>query len=1273
MKQSAIALALAVGLVFSSLAAGTNYTWKATAGGNWTNVANWTPSGYPQAGDDANFTGTVAQTVYIAKGNQTVNNLSVTGSATWLWNASSSPTFITNLTVSGTFTHDATGTNNQFNAPILGNGALVVNSGRLMLCPALPWTNDFSSIIVNGGTLTAGSSTLSGNTNHFGAASTVVQVGAPSGTNDATVEFSVFSAFYPQPILIRSGSSGRATLRYYNRSWAPFARLGGGITLQKDVHLASAIYLGQSWWNGTGGGSGHLDVISPITGTGDVYLDDIGNIKLTGTNSYMGQTIVNANHVWVMSDANTSIGAVRVIRGNLYANNDGALGAPANTLTLGGPGTMGALGLYTNVANAITPVNRSITLAGNGGIISGWGGRPRPYLNGPITGPGKLIIAHTRDQYYAGAMYGANDYSGGTMVVDGCMRGGTNTAFGTGDIELKVYGSLGLFHASNVGAGAKIIVKRNPLLDQCGRSGGDLGLYADFVPAIATNSNGKLAINFSGSTNVNAWLANGSQPIGDGTMFLGSWNSSIITATGLAALVVNDPTHTYKLGTSVSDMYLDSSNGLAGALADIGGQPYNVQVGRPNLGGDSQVAIFSYDKHGFSGTLSVYPGSVAEFLVPGADDCMGHTNGNIVLYGCRDYNTVWRSLRLNNNSGATRTVRKNDLRLEGSVHVSVDANSWAAPTYTTTLQVATLTRSGRSTLALKESANPNNTALFSGCFGTYTRFIVTNGVPTNNGMVAPWIWHSTLTGSFLDYGATGFITNLWDGATLAGATATAKISLGTNEQIPAGGAELYALRMTNNIMIRANGPAALTNHSGGVLLSGAYTTNEAPLEFGTNEAVVIASDYSSLHSFIGQIRGSGGLTKTGSGRLWLSGDNSTLSGNITVNQGQLLYTNWISLGTNTITLNGGELRLRGTWAGGAAFTNNPAITNNIIVGPCGGILGNADNGSYGRYYGSISGPGWLRFVTGWGYYVYGVSTYSGGTYVGDGFNGLNLYTNDALGTGPLHMGGSGNGTDMNNYSAVVVLHDRALNTNTFVEMRTRTAWLFLQTANPQLGSLEGNGFVTLGTANLRTRAAFGLDNRDADYFGQIDQQSGAQPCTLVKGGSGTWTLWGLVTLNGGVVVTNGTLCVNNWVNTEAPVVVYPGATLTGIGTVGVVTNLGGTVKGNLHLAGLSLGSNSVLEVALNGPGAGQHDVVTVNGPLNLTGGALVLTLNFKPTPGQTFTILNNTGGSISGQFASGQTVSGTYNGQAYGFRVTYDSGNNIVLTALSKGTVIGLY
>jgi autotransporter-associated beta strand protein len=1269
MKRLIVGLALITGLVYSAAAEGTSYNWRAVSGANWGDPTRWTPAGYPQAGDNANFTGTVAQTVNIATGNQTVSNVSVVGSAVWTWSSPGGGM----LNLGGTFTYDGGATNSQFNAPIRGNGALVVNSGRLMLSAGALLSNEISAVTVNGGVLTAGRAAVGANTNVFGAASTVLQVGALAGTNDATIEFGNAygtAAFtYWQPIVIRAGSSGRASLRNFNASGTGYgSRLGGGITLNKDLHLASDFLDGASWWSIA---AGVLDVTGPITGTGNVYLDDVSDLVLSGTNSFMGDLIVNANNVWVKSPDNNFTGAVRITRGALYANKNGALGAAANQVILGGAGTLGALAMNSNdTSGAISACFHPMTLAGNGGILTGTYG-VRPFLYGPIGGSGRLIVSHSMTPNFSGVLYGANTYSGGTLVVDGGILGGTNTAFGTGDIEISVNGYVGLYHASNVGAGAKILVKRNPLMDTCGRSGGELGLAADVVPTIDPASNGKLAINTRTAATplINAWLGNGAQPIGDGTMFLGSWDGSTLGATGLTALVANDPTHTYKLGTSWADLVLRSTNTYVGALVDVGGQAYNVQIGRPNAGGNNNNIVTTYDDQKFSGTLTVWPSGYAYFrMYSGASaNCVGATNGNIVLNGHRDDNTFWRSLFIENTANVGRTVRKNDLQFNGSAFLLVDAFS-GAPTWTTTVQVATLTRGGRSTLAIQG---------YRGFLGNRERLMVTNGVPSNNGMVAPWLWNDA-PGAFLDYGATGFITNQWDGTTLAGASATSKISLGATEQIPAEGATVYALRVTNivaavtnNISILANGTASLTNSSGGVLLIGIRTTIEAPLEFGASEALVITRDNGSEHRFSGQVRGTGGLTKTGKGRLWLSGDNRTLSGGITVNQGELTYTNWSNLGYNDITLNGGALWNTGVWTA----ANSPSITNNIVLGPCGGTLGSVDNAGHSRFYGSISGAGWVSFKIGWYCYVHGVSTYSGGTFI-EGMTGLNLYTNDALGTGPLFMGyGQNSSSHMNNFNAVAVWHERALNTNTFVEMKSHPSQLFLRPTSVKMGSVSGNGCIFLGGAYgaNRTEATFGLDNRDASYFGQINQVTLAQPGTLVKAGSGTWTLWGLVTLNGGVTVTNGTLCVNNWVNTESLVRVYPGATLDGIGTVGVVSNLGGTVKGNLIMQQLSLGPNSVLQVALNGPGAGQYDVATVNGPLNLTGGALALTLGFKPTPGQTFTILNNAGGSISGQFALGQTVSGTYNGQAYGFKVTYNSGTSIVLTALSRGTVIGVY
>jgi hypothetical protein len=373
----------------------------------------------------------------------------------------------------------------------------------------------------------------------------------------------------------------------------------------------------------------------------------------------------------------------------------------------------------------------------------------------------------------------------------------------------------------------------------------------------------------------------------------------------------------------------------------------------------------------------------------------------------------------------------------------------------------------------------------------------------------------------------------------------------------------------------------------------------------------------------------------------------------------LQYTNAIHLGTNAITLNGGALLLRGAWT-----DPGPAITNNIILGPCGGIIGNTDNGGRGVLCGSISGPGWVRFQPNWGYRLYGVSSYSGGTII-EGMSGLNLYTNNALGVGPVSIG-IGSGTHQNNNCALRVWHDAALNTNTLVEVKTRSSWLYLVSASPQLGSVEGNGFIVLGQTTSGTRATFGLDNRDAEYFGQIEVENDAYPGHLVKAGTGTWTLWGLVIANGSITVTNGTLRVNNWANTAAPVLVYPGATLDGIGTVGIVSNRGGTVKGNLYMRRLVMDGTSRLDVTLNGTNAvsqyGQLNVsdgITLNGTLNVT-------LGFVPAVGQSFTILNNTG-TLTGTF--GNSVTAIYDGRTYFFRIDY-SGDDVVLTRLVTGTVM---
>jgi autotransporter-associated beta strand protein len=174
-------------------------------------------------------------------------------------------------------------------------------------------------------------------------------------------------------------------------------------------------------------------------------------------------------------------------------------------------------------------------------------------------------------------------------------------------------------------------------------------------------------------------------------------------------------------------------------------------------------------------------------------------------------------------------------------------------------------------------------------------------------------------------------------------------------------------------------------------------------------------------------------------------------------------------------------------------------------------------------------------------------------------------------------------------------------------------------------------------------------------------------------GTGRFTLWGENTYSGGTEVSNGTLVVNNWINPVGPVVVRPGATLDGLGTVGVVSNLGGTVKGNLYMRQLVMAAGATNAVTLNGTNAAsQYGQLNVSEGVTLDG-TLQLTLGFAPAIGQSFTILNNTSGStISGQFANGTGVTASYGGRTYYFRIDTNGGdgNDVVLTRLVTGTIM---
>jgi autotransporter-associated beta strand protein len=231
-----------------------------------------------------------------------------------------------------------------------------------------------------------------------------------------------------------------------------------------------------------------------------------------------------------------------------------------------------------------------------------------------------------------------------------------------------------------------------------------------------------------------------------------------------------------------------------------------------------------------------------------------------------------------------------------------------------------------------------------------------------------------------------------------------------------------------------------------------------------------------------------------------------------------------------------------------------------------------------------------------------------------------------------------------------------------------------------LGSLDGAGHVLFGDPYGGAQNQFletGRDNTDCDFYGSfIDHPAnGARRGHVNKVGGGTWTLWGDSTHHGQTIVSGGTLILNGWFVYSSNVIVRSGATLGGKGSIStpVTVEAGGTLKGTLNLnTNLSLAGTSTFEVQLSGPTSAG---ITVNGgTAALSGSALNLTLAYAPAVGQAFTIVNNTGATLSGQFAQGSIVSATYGGKTYYFRISYSGGdgNDVVLTSLPQGTMIYL-
>jgi len=378
---------------------------------------------------------------------------------------------------------------------------------------------------------------------------------------------------------------------------------------------------------------------------------------------------------------------------------------------------------------------------------------------------------------------------------------------------------------------------------------------------------------------------------------------------------------------------------------------------------------------------------------------------------------------------------------------------------------------------------------------------------------------------------------------------------------------------------------------------------------------VVVSNSSRAYTFIGSgtMDGKASLVKNGSGTLTLTQSNSFSSGTF-VNAGVLVLSNIsanaYALGIGPVTLNGGILQMYG--------------------------YGLADNGSG---YGTLSSPlvvntsGTLKVppratiaspLTGSGTLTI-YDSYVRADFKGDwsAFAGQ-ILVRPQSGTCEFRLG---NVTGLP--AAALYLSN---NVNAYPLFSGQTV---------AIGELAGDAGATLGsstTSGSNPTWLVGSRNTSSTFAGQIKN---AGVTSVVKTGTGTWTLTGSNSFSGGVLFNSGTLLVNNATGSgtgSGVVDVQAGATLGGSGTIAGSVSIedgaffmpGTTSLGTLTISNLlDLSPNSTTIIRVN-KSAATNDMANV-ASVNFDGQLLVTNLAGTLAPGDSFQIFN--AGSYTGDFA----------------------------------------
>jgi autotransporter-associated beta strand protein len=1095
----------------------------------------------------------------------------------------------------------------------------------------------------------------------------------------------------------------------------------------------------------TGGNNGSTTVSGTISGTGNLVKQGSGTMTLGGTNTYNGTTTVSAGVLSVTSDSNLGSNSVTLassstldITGATTIDNAIALSGDAtvstsanatlsgvvsgaNTLTKAGASTLTLSNTNTYAATTVSAGTLSVASdanLGSGTVTLGSGGTLEvtgaTNIDNGIVLSGNATISNSANATLSGVISGAN-----TLTKAGASTltlSNTNTYAGT----TVSAGTLSVASDSNLGSGS-VTLASGTTLAITGATNIDNGIVLSGNATVSTSANATLSGVISGGFNLaktgastltlsNTNTYGGTTTVSAGTLSvasdsnLGSGGITLAAGTTLAITGATTIDNAFTLSgaatiNTTADATLSGNIGGAGSLAKTGASSLTLS-GTNSYAGTTTVS---------AGTLSV--ASDGGF---GSSTITQATGSTLVITGTT---TIDNAIAL---SGNATVQAANAVTLSGAISGAGGLNKTGA---------GTLTLSGSNGFTGNVAVSAGGLTLSGGAA------IDNNSAVTMSSGTTLTLSSSETIGSLAGAGSVALGANtLTAGGDNTSTSYSGNIS-GTGGGITKTGAGTLTLSGTNSNTgsttisagaIDAQNGDAIGNASAVSIASGAFLVLSASETIGSLAGAGTATlgantlttgGNNTSTTFSGSITGSNGMIKTGSGTFTLSntGNESTLTGGMTISAGTVSISDDDQMAAGTLTLSGGTLSLDGP----TVFDNNINLSASSTINSGGNAIAS----------GVISGAGDLTKTGSLSLQLTNTNTYTGTTFVNAGYllannasslgttagdttvaSGATLYLSGSFtlaealslsGTGMSGNGAiyapSGNST----ISGAVTLTGNAtivqdgdltfsggftdgVGSYNLTKAGTGTLTLsgtasydgptLISSGGLSIGSDShiGSGALTMATGTtLAVTGATTIDNAIALSGGTVTVNTSAATTLsgnitgaggLTKVGASALTLSGTGSFTGATNVNAGSLLVNGALTATSNTTAASAATLGGSGSISsnLTVNSGGTLSpgnspGTLTINGdLAMASGSTLAVEIDGATAGTgYDQIIVNGTVDVSGATLSVTHNYTAGSGDSYNIIVND---------AADAVTGSFTGVSEGATLVA-GGNSTTLTA----------